>query len=475
MGDTRDHSTWTPRYSGLVVCSSDGDTTRLFGEQRTVIQLEVLDSAGQDVLVAATEKQGSPDGLPDLRSTTVIFVSNDGGRNWSTKGDGFPLNSDGDAFAVTALMKDPRPGRSLGVMVSTFGDGLHELNLAGGPGQGNWLPIDFAPGAEIRNPRASTLAVAANGDVFVGTSDSGVYQLGGWIDLTRALNRSAQSFDAVRSLGLEVRFTKPGIIEGNESFSVRAQNFRGYAVWRAVDIDQSANIPAWELIGLLDLANPETCVPAPCDELAQPVEVNCWSDKRANCFVPQLDIEERTVSWEFFDRDIFNGFTYWYAVSAFDFGYTGETSQEAFEGGMVFSPRWPVETDPASAIFNGLVGGENYNGKLFQVNVAVVDELSSDGIFVVPNPLVRSAGWDLGDATSIRIVGVTATSRAAIYTVAGDLIRQIDNVDFAGVERGNIEWDTRNAEGEPVASGVYIYRVTDDEGGEIIGRFTIIR
>jgi flagellar hook assembly protein FlgD len=96
-------------------------------------------------------------------------------------------------------------------------------------------------------------------------------------------------------------------------------------------------------------------------------------------------------------------------------------------------------------------------------------------VFVVPNPLVRAAGWDLGNASSIRIVNVTESSRAQIYTLAGDLVREIENVQFDGVERGNIEWDTRNADGEPVASGVYIYRVIDDKGGEVMGRLTIVR
>jgi hypothetical protein len=154
---------------------------------------------------------------------------------------------------------------------------------------------------------------------------------------------------------------------------------------------------------------------------------------------------------------------------------------ESFDGGMVFSPRWPVENDPASSIYNDLAGGQNYNGEEFQVNVAAVDaenesiRLGDVEVFVVPNPLVRSAGWDLGGASSIRIVNVTESSRAQIYTLAGDLVREIENVQFAGVERGNIEWDTRNADGEPVASGVYIYRVIDDKGGEVVGRLTIVR
>lgn len=476
MGDSRDHDSWVPRYSGLVLCDTDADAEYPLGEQRTVTDLVALDLGGEDLLVAATELQVPPStALTSPRMDTIVFVSTDSGLSWVTKGDGYPLNDDGDPVSLTALIPDPRAGNDLGVIAATFGDGLWELNLGGGPGQGNWLPVDFALGEEVRTLRTTTLHVADDGEIMVGTSFSGIYEPGVWIDLTRALNRTAQSFDEVTQLGLQIRFNNGADLEGGERFSVKAQNFRGYAVWRAADFDRAADVPAWELIGLLDLANPEACSESACDEIAQEPIVDCFSNKRANCFVAQLNEEEVVESWEFFDRDIFNGYTYWYAVSAFDLGYTGETSPESFEGGMVFSPRWPVENDPAAEIFNDLAGGMNYNGEVFQVNVAAATELKDDEIFVVPNPLVRSAGWDLGDAASIRIVNVTASSKAEIYTLAGDLIREIDNVEFAGVERGNIEWDTRNADGEPVASGVYIYRVTDDEGGEVIGRFTIVR
>lgn len=474
-GSTLDHSTWTARNRGLIVCDTDGDPRRTQGEQRTVVQLVVLDNAGEDVLVAATRAQSSPDGVPDVRSETTVFISVDGGANWITKGDGFPSTAEGVPVAITAMRADPRASNPLGVVAATFGEGLWELNLGGAPGQGNWVPVSFATGQGIRNGRTACMYVAGNGELLVGTSDSGVYRPGVWIDLTRALNRNALSFDGVTTLGLQVRFTSAGQLQGGEAFSIKAQNYRGYAVWRAVDIDREADIPVWELIGLLDRANPEACVKTTCDVLAQELEVNCFANKRANCFEAQLDETEQVASWEFFDRDVFNGYTYWYAVSSFDFGYTGETSPESFDGGMLFSPRWPVETDPAAEIYTDLRGGRNYNGELFQVNVAAVAELKDDEIFVVPNPLVRAAGWDLGDASSIRIVNVTPSSKAEIYTVSGDLVRKLENVDFAGIERGNIEWDTRNADGEPVASGVYIYRVTDDQGGEVIGRFTIIR
>jgi len=40
---------------------------------------------------------------------------------------------------------------------------------------------------------------------------------------------------------------------------------------------------------------------------------------------------------------------------------------------------------------------------------------------------------------------------------------------------GNIEWDTKNLDGQEVASGVYIYRLESDSGNWMYGRIIIIR
>ena len=47
-------------------------------------------------------------------------------------------------------------------------------------------------------------------------------------------------------------------------------------------------------------------------------------------------------------------------------------------------------------------------------------------------------------------------SRIRIYTVAGDLVRELQHNDrIRDFER----WDLKNASGNEVASGIYVYRI----------------
>jgi hypothetical protein len=42
-------------------------------------------------------------------------------------------------------------------------------------------------------------------------------------------------------------------------------------------------------------------------------------------------------------------------------------------------------------------------------------------------------------------------------------------------EDGMISWDVTNSEGRKLASGVYIFRVTDNQGHEKISKLAVIR
>jgi hypothetical protein len=57
-----------------------------------------------------------------------------------------------------------------------------------------------------------------------------------------------------------------------------------------------------------------------------------------------------------------------------------------------------------------------------------------------------------------------------IYTLTGKIIWREKIID-----RNSYVWDLRNSEGDPVASGVYIYVITDDKGVRAKGKFAIIR
>jgi hypothetical protein len=56
----------------------------------------------------------------------------------------------------------------------------------------------------------------------------------------------------------------------------------------------------------------------------------------------------------------------------------------------------------------------------------------------------------------VHFVNLPAQSRIRVYTLAGDLVRVLEHNDpVHDFER----WDLRNASGQPVVSGIYMYRV----------------
>lgn len=469
LGDTvSGHQVWEQRNLGIVACR--GNSERLLGERRTAERLVALPSPDgtEDILLAQTDQPAPPAGQePDERSATNIFLSQDSGRSWSFA----PLQTVLDpevgevTLRVTSLIADPRPSRPRGVVAGTATQGIWTINIESQ--EGVWVKADQQP----VNPRVRSLLGLPDGTVVVGTAGAGVYRPGLEVDLDRVAALGSTGTRVPR-LGLFLSLSGAGTLFGEERFDVTGQTFQAYAVWRGRDVDPATGEPIWELIGMYDRTNPEFCSPTACDEPDLVRITGCFADKRANCFVaPPVDADGG--AWEFFDRDVFNGFTYFYAVSALDYGNTATVSPTNFNGDFTFSPRSAVESDPAALPYVDLDGGENYNLVRFQVNQEVAADLGN--VFVVPNPLVRRAGWDVGENSSVRFVNVTDTSRVQIFTLAGDLVQALDNVVFDGTERGNIEWDTRNGEGEFVASGVYIYRIVDDNGNEVVDRFTVIR
>lgn len=72
-----------------------------------------------------------------------------------------------------------------------------------------------------------------------------------------------------------------------------------------------------------------------------------------------------------------------------------------------------------------------------------------------PVPFKPSAGH-----TRITFTGLTRQARVRIYTVSGELVRTLDKNDPGET----LDWDVRNARGQNVASGVYVFTVKS--GGE---------
>jgi hypothetical protein len=83
---------------------------------------------------------------------------------------------------------------------------------------------------------------------------------------------------------------------------------------------------------------------------------------------------------------------------------------------------------------------------------------------VYPNPW-RAARGD----GSIVFDQMPANSTVKIFTVSG---RWVKTLSAPG---GYVSWDLTNDSGEKVASGIYLYLITDGQGNKTRGKFVVIR
>ena len=91
----------------------------------------------------------------------------------------------------------------------------------------------------------------------------------------------------------------------------------------------------------------------------------------------------------------------------------------------------------------------------------------------VPDPYL--AGSLLDTETGVhRLYFAPMPGRATlrIYTVAGDLVRVLEHDDPSS---DRLDWDLRNASGQHVAFGLYLFQLDDHRGHEQAGRFLVIR
>jgi hypothetical protein len=94
-----------------------------------------------------------------------------------------------------------------------------------------------------------------------------------------------------------------------------------------------------------------------------------------------------------------------------------------------------------------------------------------EDVWVVPNPYRASEAWDLNGASEVHFTNLPAQAHIMIYTVAGDLVRELDHNDPV---RDFERWDLKNGNGQDVASGIYMFRVTSGSFHRQ-NRFIVIR
>jgi hypothetical protein len=98
-----------------------------------------------------------------------------------------------------------------------------------------------------------------------------------------------------------------------------------------------------------------------------------------------------------------------------------------------------------------------------QALTLVTSDLSS--IRVYPNPW-RS---DKHSGKSIIFDMLPANCKVRIFTTSGRVAREFDNVN------GSVSWDLTNESGDKVASGVYVFLITDNQGNKTRGKVAVVR
>jgi hypothetical protein len=179
--------------------------------------------------------------------------------------------------------------------------------------------------------------------------------------------------------------------------------------------------------------------------------------------------------YEYVDREIHNGFIYFYSVTSTDH----ELKQ--LDGRDV--------DDPLEVVGPGLIGDP---GSSFadtqpgtQAQTAAEREQFGVNIYVYPNPATREALAEYqelnpngDDPTGVRVTFTNlpqANNTVNIYTVSGDLVQTISHSGLDG--SGHVSWNLMSRNGQEIVSGVYLYSVQADDSRfeDFVGKFVVVR
>lgn len=317
---------------------------------------------------------------------------------------------------------------------------------------------------QITNRNAVQILLDTDGSLLLPTWGGGIYVAGTPIPLSATIQSGVTSpeyFDL--QLGLEFAFG-PGEVFGRsadgaflgQAFRLNAQDYQGWIVWRS-DRDRADEMT---MIGRFDKNNPESCILGFCGDDSYVVIPGCFSERRASCF--DFSVPGQI---SFFDGDVYNGFTYYYAVTPYDYGDVSMiTDPVSLAAPLVHPNRYPGDQA-------GTGNGEG-NRFFFEVNEAVQPAEDGQEIYVYPNPLRRGAGIVGGEGDEVRWANLPPNSRIEVFTLAGDKLAALDG---ESQHQGNMYWATRNDDGTQLASGIYIWRCIMPQRNDFWGKLIIIR
>lgn len=271
------------------------------------------------------------------------------------------------------------------------------------------------------------------------------------------------------NFGLRISFSA-GRIDNLGTFIVGLQDFEGYHVWRGVRRDGRD----MQVIG--ELSKEEAFkgrrTGGSLEDSLYYYQVVPILRTHATWFAPpdvsldclgtriDLDLDPNQLFW--YDCNGTNGFTYYYAVTTYDRGYS---TQSGAQGLSKFDNCPVAEGTPFPC-----------PDQLVPLQLEVNAQSNLYNVYVVPNPVRTGSSRLTTDNYHsfpdglVRFVNCPQQCTIRIFTVAGDLVWINEHTNG----NGNVEWDTKNLEEEEVASGVYVYRI-ESGSDSVYGRIVVIR
>jgi len=264
------------------------------------------------------------------------------------------------------------------------------------------------------------------------------------------------------------------LLGGPAYFEVDLQTFEGFHVWRGL-----TPYP-W----LPDPHSPDSVMTIIKDhskedafrgkvDLEDPFYFHQW---------PKIDGQGRSYyEWE--DKNVFVGFTYYYHVTMYDRGYfKGQFLYNKIDN-FICDPvccdeECEEKGNPDSLIL--CAAAVDCEDVATMVTISVPTQSDMQKIYAVPNPYRTGTSAETSPYyhnfpdNSIKFYHVPSEADLKIYTVAGDLVWETHHSSLDGTG-GVVTWDTKNKHGQPAGSGVYIYKFESDSGDAMYGRIVIIR
>lgn len=432
--------TWTSLNGDFIAFPDDdpGDDPDP-GLAKTVLTIAVDPDDG-DVMVMGTSSQG-------------FWSTTDNGATWYEAAS--PYNSEVDFPNKPEVWHIIRHAGQLLALVNGFG-----LHVSSDQGQ-SWTLVADQPYNRLGQRLASR-----GSDLLLGATSGGIFAPPITFPISATIS-SATTEPAYRGLDLGLSLTfGPGSVTltdvGQDGqllpvrFDLICEDYQGWVVWRSSGSDPDN----MTMIGRFDKNNPETCIEGYCGDDSFVQLPNCYAERRAACFDFSLPGQA-----SFFDEDIFNGFTYYYAITPFDYGDTSMLIDPlALNSPMVYPARFP--DDP-------LAEGPG-NRFPYQVNLEAAPALDGEEIYVYPNPLRWGSGIAGGEGEQVVWTNLPPESQVQIFTLSGERIAELPKAGEPQ-QGSNIYWITRNDDQQLLAAGIYMWRVIMPERGDYWGKLVIIR